>query len=60
MQKSESSDRVFFPAADVAAARERDMQKIVRALSALAEVAQNLKRVPLRFPKAEDLMRLET
>lgn len=60
MQKSETSERAFLPAADVAAARQRDMQKIVRALSALAEVAQGLKRVPLRFPKAEDLMRLES
>ena len=60
MRKSESSERAFLPAADIAAARERDMQEIVQALSALADVARSLKKVPLRFPKAEDLMRAET
>lgn len=59
MRKSESSEPAFLPAIDIAATRERDMQSIVHALSALAEVAQNLKDVPLRRPRAEDLMGLD-
>ncbi|WP_411033788.1 hypothetical protein [Shinella sp. BYT-45] len=59
MQKSESSERAFLPVESIAAARQRDMEKIVRALSALAEVARSLKNVPLRSPKAEDLLGLE-
>ena len=59
MRKSESSERICLPAADDVAARERDMQDIVGALSALAEAAQTLKNIPLRSPSAEDLMRGE-
>lgn len=59
MRTSESSGRAVLPAGNVAT-RERDMEKIVRALSALAEAARMLKNVPLRFPRAEDLLGRES
>lgn len=59
MRKSQSSERVCLPAAEDAAARERDMQDILDALSALAEAAQTLRNTPLRSPSVEDLMRAE-
>ena len=59
MRKSESSDRAPSPAGNIIA-REREMEKLVRALTALAEAARALKNVPLRFPRAEELLGRES